>query len=72
MTDAPQKAFDLASQLPDDAQDELAAAILEELEAEAAFDRRLAETAPERKRLAEQALKEHRAGRTRPLDPEAL
>ena len=72
MTDALQKAFDLASRLPDDAQDELAAAILEELEAEAAFDRRLAETAPALERLAREALEEHRAGLSVPLDPDAL
>ncbi|MGH9891021.1 MAG: hypothetical protein ACREA0_03360 [bacterium] len=72
MTDALQKAFDLASRLPDDAQDELAAAIFEELEAEEAFDRKLAETAPVLKRLAQEALKEHRAGLSVPLDPDVL
>lgn len=72
MTDALERAFEAASLLPDDAQDELAAAILAELEAEAAFDRRLAETAPALKRLAEEALAEHRAERTLPLDPDTL
>lgn len=72
MTKALHRAFEAASSLPDEAQDELAAAILEELELEEAFDRRLAETVPALERLAEEALAEHRAGLTVPLDPDSL
>lgn len=72
MTKALQRAFEAASRLSDQAQDELAAAILEELELEAAFDRRLAETAPALEQLAKDALAEHRAGLTVPLDPDTL
>lgn len=72
VTKALHRAFEAASGLPDQAQDELAAAILEELEMEEAFDRRLAETAPALERLAKEALVEHRAGLTVPLDPDSL
>lgn len=72
MTKALHRAFEAASSLPDEEQDELAEAILRELEMEEAFDRRLAETAPALERLAKQALDEHRAGLTVPLDPDSL
>lgn len=72
MTEALERAFQAASKLPDDAQDELAAAILDELELAAAFDQRLAGTASLLKRLADEALVEHRARLTMTLDPDDL
>lgn len=72
MTKALRRAFEAASRLPDKAQDEMAAAILEELAVEEAFDRRLAGTATGLKRLAEEALAEDRAGLTVPLVPDDL
>jgi hypothetical protein len=72
VTKALHRAFEMASSLPEGAQDDLAAAILDELEMEEAFDRRLAETAPALERLANEALAEHRAGLTTPLDPDDL
>ena len=72
VTKALHRAFEVASSLPERAQDELAAAILEELEMEEAFDRRLAETAPALEGLAKEALAEDRAGLTIPLDPDSL
>jgi hypothetical protein len=72
MTKALQKAFEVASQLPDRAQDELAAAILEELRIEDAWDATLAASLPALEKLAAEALAEHRAGRTEPLDPDKL
>ena len=72
MTKALQKAFEVASQLSDREQDELAAAILEELRVEDAWHATLAESLPALEKLAAEALAEHRAGRTEPLDPDKL
>ena len=72
MTTALQKAFEVASKLPAQEQDELAAAIFEELRAEQAWGATLAASLPTLERLAEEALREHRAGRTKPLDPDRL
>jgi hypothetical protein len=58
MTKALQDAFKEAEKLPEAEQDQLAAAIRAEIEAERAWDAR----------LADEALAEHRSGRTLPLD----
>jgi len=72
MTKALEKAFEAASRLPDPDQDELAAAILEELEADERWEATFARSQDALERLADEALDEHRAGRTEPLDPDAL
>jgi hypothetical protein len=72
MTKALKKAFEAASRLPDSDQDELAAAILEELEADERWEASFARSQDTLARLADEALEEHRAGRTEPLDPDAL
>jgi len=72
MTNALQKAFEAASRLPARLQDELAAAILEELHGDQAWEATLAESLPELERLAQEALQERSAGRTRLLDPDEL
>jgi hypothetical protein len=72
MTKALKKAFEAASRLPDADQDELAAAILEELEADERWDAAFARSQDALERLADEALEEYRAGRTEPLDPDAL
>lgn len=72
MTKALQKAFEAASRLPDAEQDELAEAILEELEADKRWEAAFAGSQDALARLADEALEEHRAGRTKPLDPDAL
>jgi hypothetical protein len=72
MTKALHKAFEVASKLPAREQDELAAAIIEELHAEAAWEKALSASLPELEQLAEEALREYRSGRTKPLDPEKL
>lgn len=72
MTKALKKAFEAASRLPNPVQDELAAAILEELEADERWEASFARSQDALGRLADEALKEHRAGRTEPLDPDAL
>jgi len=72
MTKALRKAFEAASRLPEPDQDELAAAILEELEADERWEAAFARSQDVLARLADEALEEHRAGRTEPLDPNAL
>jgi len=72
MTKALKKAFEAASHLPDREQDELASAILEELTADERWEVAFAESQAALARLAEEALKEHRVGRTEALDPDAL
>ena len=72
MTKALRAAFEAASRLPKDQQDALAAAILEELTSDERWERTLAESHEALERLADEALEEHRAGKTRVLDPGAL
>jgi hypothetical protein len=71
MTQASKKAFEVASQLPEREQDELAAVILEELAADARWEAALGLSASALERLAGESLREHRAGRTEVLDPDA-
>ena len=71
MTKLLEEAFKAAAKLSAAEQDALAQAILAEVGADAHWDRRLTETSPELEQLADEALKEHRAKRTRPLDPDA-
>jgi hypothetical protein len=72
MTKALKKAFEVASRLPDREQDELATAILEELAADERWEAAFAQSQQALEHLAEEARKEHRAGRTEALDPDAL
>jgi len=72
MTNALKKAFELASRLPDRDQDALAAAILEEVVADERWEAAVAAAPGALERLADEALAEHRAGRTKTLDPDTL
>jgi hypothetical protein len=67
MTKLLAEAFEKASELPENLQDELARELLQDLAGEALWDQTLAESAEAVDKLAEQALKEHRAGRTRKM-----
>jgi len=69
MTRALERAFEAASRLPEARQDELAVAILAEIEADERFDGALASAREPLERLADEALAEHRAGRAESLDP---
>ena len=72
MTNKLKKAFDAASKLPPAEQDALAAAILEEVKVDGLWEASFAQTPGALERLADEALDEHRAGSTRPLDPDNL
>jgi hypothetical protein len=68
MTKALEDAFKEAQKLPEREQDQLAEAILAELKAERAWAARLAASGDALAHLADEALAEHRSGRTLPLD----
>jgi len=72
MTKFLEKAFDEAAKLPDEEQDALAQAVLAELASERRWDELFAGSTDMLSELAEEALAEHRAGRTKPLDPDRL
>src|SRR5712691_2481850 len=66
MTTLLQQAFEKASQLPDDLQDQLAQDLLDDIAGELQWDTTLAHSEDLLEQLAEQALREFEAGRTRP------
>ena len=72
MTKLLQKAFDEASKLPDTEQDALGRILLEELASERRWEELFAGSHNLLAELADEALAEHRAGRTKKLDPEKL
>jgi hypothetical protein len=72
MTKLLEKAFAEAVKLPKKEQDKLAKWLLAELESERRWDDAFARSSDQLANLADQALKEHRKGRTKPLNPEQL
>ena len=68
MTKLLEQAFAEASKLPEQEQDALAEWLLEEMESERQWTESFAESADALARLAEEALAEHREGRTRKLE----
>jgi hypothetical protein len=68
MTRLLEKALEKVSSLPQDEQDPIASQILAELEDEAAWGARFTSQQGKLRRLADEALAEHRRGETRPLD----
>lgn len=72
MTPLLEKAYSRAARLPEPEQDAVAALILDALEDEAEWDRQFSCSQDALAALAAEALAEHRAGKTLPLDPDAL
>ena len=72
MTQQLERAYAEVEQLAEPDQDAIAALILEELEDERRWQRSFAQSSQALAWLAEEALAEHRAGSTQPLDPERL
>jgi hypothetical protein len=72
MTELLQRAFAEASRLPEAEQEALAAWILAELAAERRWQASFDASADTLAALADEALAEHRAGHTQPLDPDRL
>lgn len=72
MTRLLEEAFARVSELPADAQDEVARWLLSELESERRWSGLFAESGDALAELAEEALAEHRRGDTKELDPKKL
>lgn len=72
MTRLLEKAFHEASKLPTEAQDALARLLLDDLASEEAWDSAFDSGLDQLAALADEALEENRAGKTRPLDPNSL
>lgn len=72
MTRLLDEAFAAAAELPEAEQNALASALLSELASEQAIDAAIATRPDVLARLADEALAEHRAGRTEALDPDRL
>ena len=72
MTEALKDAFREAEKLPEREQDQVAAAIRAEIEVERAWEAQLAPSSSALGALADEALAEHRSGRTLPPDPDEL
>ena len=67
-----EKALAEINKLPADEQESLAAWILEELASERQWDEAFAHSQDLLAQMANEALAEHRAGKTLPFDPDAL
>ncbi len=67
MTKLLEKALDEVAKLPASEQDALAAILLEEIESEKRWAESFAKSPEKLAKMAEEALAEYRAGRTKPL-----
>lgn len=72
MTDLLTKAFSEVSKLPPQKQDAVASWILSELSSEKQWEEKFAKSTEILEKLAAEAIKEHREGKTKPLDPEKI
>ena len=72
MTRLLERAFAEAASLPQPEQDALASLILDELASEQRWEEAFAGSSDALARLADEALREYRDGKTEPLDPDAL
>ena len=74
MTELLQQAFDKAAELPEDRQETFARFLLAELDSESRWDELFSRPESDEllDQLAAEALKAHRAGLTKPLNPEDL
>ena len=74
MTKLLQRAFERASELPQEEQDKFARFLLAELESERQWEELFSRPESEDllERLADEAVAAHRGGLTQPLDPEKL
>jgi len=72
MTELLKKAFEEASKLPELEQNVLAKQLLNELQAEKKWGKAFADSEDILSRLADEAIEEHKQGRTKPLDIDRL
>ncbi len=72
MTKALEEVFRQVSQLPEAEQDALAEAIRAEIVTEKEWESSFAGSPDVLERLADEAIADHRAGRTKPVDPDKM
>ena len=72
MTQLLTEAFEKAGKLSEQEQNRLAKWILAEMASEACWEKAFADSADKLAQLADEALEEHRAGRTKEPDPDRL
>ncbi|MBI4288082.1 MAG: hypothetical protein HY671_06635 [Chloroflexi bacterium] len=72
MTKLLEEAFAEASKLPGIEQNRVARWLLDELASEKRWEKAFSESEDVLSQLADEALEEHRRGKTKPLDPETL
>jgi hypothetical protein len=72
MTNLLDEAYAVAKELPEEEQQAIGAVLLEEMEADRRWEELLAQPSDVIERMAEQALENHRLGKTLPLDPDTL
>lgn len=72
MTKLLESVVEKARKLPDSEQDAIAAIMLEELEDEMRWEKAFAHSQDALAKLAQEAMAEHRAGKTKELDPDTL
>jgi hypothetical protein len=72
MTELLKKAFHEAAQLPDDQQDAIASLLLEELKSDRAWGEAFDRSRNALEKLADEAIRDHKAGKTDKLDPSTL
>lgn len=68
MTQLLEKVFTEVAKLPDVEQNALAKWLLRELSSERAWEKAFAESEEDLEKLAKEALKQHKQGKTKPLD----
>lgn len=72
MTQLLEKVITEVAKLPDVEQNALAKWLLRELSSERTWEKAFAESEEALEKLAEEALKQHKQGKTKPLDPNHL
>jgi len=72
MTELLKKAFDEAARLPDDQQDAIASLLLEELKSDRAWGEAFDRSQDALEKLADEAIRDHKAGKTDEMDPSSL
>lgn len=72
MTKLLEKAFEEVAKLPEEDQNTFASWILEELASEQRWEKAFAGSQDKLAKLADEALAEHREGKTKVLDPERI
>ena len=72
MTNLLDEAYAAAKELPEEEQEAIGAVLLAEIDADRRWDELFAQPSDVIERMADQALEDHRLGKTIPLDPDTL